>query len=523
MPNVEKDPLFILIKTLTKSEKRNFKLFVRRTNSKEEAKFIQLFDALDTMESLDDKVLFKKVPKIKRAQLSNMKAHLYKQILIALRLNHNQHNVDIQLSESLDFAKVLYNKGLYKQSLKLLNKTKVLAMNSKHNTIVLQILEFEKLIESQYITRSIHGRADELVNQSLTYLETIKTTNLLSNLALQLYGLYLKMGYVRNESDYKKMKTFMKENLPQVKEDELSFFERLYLYQSHVWYNYIIQDFIMCYRYAQKWVDLFKNNPDMIEQRPSLYLKGLHNLLAALFNLGHYPKFVDVFNELEQVNQLDNVRLNRNIEVLLFLYVSTNRINKHFLEGSFSDGLEFVPQLEKGLKEYYNYLDPHRVLIFYYKIASLYFGSGDNLKAIEYLEKVIKYKDVSLREDIHCFARILNLIAHYEAGLDNALEYQVKSVYHFLGKMNDLHKVQIEIFKFLKKLNRITVNDLKQEFKALRDRLKVCREDVYESRPFLYLDIISWLESKINNITVQEVIRENFEQAGKTKTFQLKE
>lgn len=510
MPNMKNDPLFLLIKTLSKAEKRNFRLFVNRTTNKEEAKFIQLFDVLDSMNVLNEKLIFKKVPEIKKIQLSNMKAHLYRQILITLRLNHIHSNVDIQLRELLDYAKVLYNKGLYKQSLKLLNKAKTQAIDSKLNTLVLELLEFEKLIESQYITRSISNRANELVSQSLEYNSKVSIANRLSNTALQLYALYLKMGHIRNEEDHHTVKAFMKENLPDVDEDQLSFFAKLYLYQSHVWYNYIMQDFVMCYRYAQKWVNLFHDENYMIEVQPALYLKGLHNLLAALFNLRYYSKFKRVLEQLEKVDEIKSIKANQNIEILVFLYTSTNTINKYFLSGEFSEGVKYIPHLEHDLVKYDNFLDPHRVLVFYYKIACLYFGSGDNINAIIYLDKVVKYKDISLREDIHCFARILNLIAHFDEGLDESLEYQIKSVYHFLGKMNDLHMVQEEVFKFLKKLNIITASDLKSEFKLLRDRLLKIEENKYERRPFLYLDIISWLESKIRNVPVQQIIKEKF-------------
>ena len=162
------------------------------------------------------------------------------------------------------------------------------------------------------------------------------------------------------------------------------------------------------------------------------------------------------------------------------------------------------------LERYRNKIDPHRTLLFYYKIASLYFGSGDFRKAIFYLNQIVNFKDVSLREDIHCFARILNLIAHYEAGEDLQLEYQIRTTYHFLGKMNDQHGVQNEIFKFLRKVDQISPDDLKSEFKALHQRLLQYRDHVYERRPFLYLDILSWLESKIENRPVQKVIREKF-------------
>jgi hypothetical protein len=49
-----------------------------------------------------------------------------------------------------------FNKGLYKQSLKILDKTKIIALENDEN-MAFEIVEFEKLIESQYITRSIQG------------------------------------------------------------------------------------------------------------------------------------------------------------------------------------------------------------------------------------------------------------------------------------------------------------------------------------------------------------------------------
>ncbi|MEI9933392.1 MAG: hypothetical protein WDM71_00710 [Ferruginibacter sp.] len=52
-------------------------------------------------------------------------------------------------------------------------------------------------------------------------------------------------------------------------------------------------------------------------------------------------------------------------------------MNKHFLEGSFTKGLQLVPEIEDKLYEYGLYLDRHRILVFYYKIACLYFGSGE--------------------------------------------------------------------------------------------------------------------------------------------------
>src|SRR6185295_13782411 len=113
MPNRSTDALFQLVKSLEKSEKRNFKLYARRNSSSETLKTIQLFDALDKMTDYDEGLMLKQNKSISKQQLSNLKAQLYKQILSSLRIIRDEHNIDIQLHELMDHARILYNKGLH--------------------------------------------------------------------------------------------------------------------------------------------------------------------------------------------------------------------------------------------------------------------------------------------------------------------------------------------------------------------------------------------------------------------------
>ena len=63
-------------------------------------------------------------------------------------------------------------------------------------------------IETQYITRSISTRADELSSQakSLNHLNGIASK--LSNLSLQLYSTILKTGYVKNAAEAETVTTY---------------------------------------------------------------------------------------------------------------------------------------------------------------------------------------------------------------------------------------------------------------------------------------------------------------------------
>ena len=68
-------------------------------------------------------------------------------------------------------------------------------------------------------------------------------------------------------------------------------------------------------------------------------------------------------------------------------------------------------------------------------------------------------------------------------------------------------KVQKVVFNFLKKSVHMNRNDLQPYFIDLKNNLEKILEDKYERRPTLYLDIISWLESKLTDNTVEEIIK----------------
>ena len=331
----KKDTLFLLVKSLSKSEKRQFKLYAGRLGGKSEKNFMALFSVLDKMEDFNEKVILQKT-NIKKQQLSNSKAHLYKQILVSLRLNPFHQNVKTQIREQLDFATILYSKGLHKQSLKILEKAKNMALLNEENNLAYEIVELEKIIESQYITRSLSTRADDLISQSKEISNRTVIMSNLSNLSLQLYSLLLKKGYVRTDEDFEKVKNYFESNLPAYDFNKLGIKEKLYLYKAYLWYSFIIQDFVSCYKYSQKWVNLFHDNPKMKTTNPVFYLKGINYLLESLFLIQHLSKFKSTLLSFEDEISQGKILLNDNTKSLAFLYLYLNKINLYCLEGNFS-------------------------------------------------------------------------------------------------------------------------------------------------------------------------------------------
>ena len=509
MPNRSSDTLFQLVKSLKKSEKRNFKLYVKRNTASEDLKIIYLFDAIDKMDVYDESDLLKKNKKLSKQQLSNVKAHLYKQILASLRLIRSEQDIVIQLHEQLDYAEILYNQGLYLQSLKFLDRIKEYARVYYQYSLMLETLFFEQKIEALHITRSMQDRAGKLAADMQAVNEQLQLAGTLSSLSLQLYSWYIQHGVARNEEDEIAVREFFESRLPVGMPAVKGFYENLYLYQCYSWFAFIGQDFLSYYRYTHRWVELFDKEPLMISIETAHYIKGMHNLLGAHFDLLNYPKFLETLAKFEKFFHSEAVQENDNNRIQTFVYLHISKINQHFIDGTFSEGIALVPYIEEKLKEYEIYLDRHRILIFYYKFASLYFGNADYENTIKYLNKIINWK-MDLRTDLQCYARLLHLIAHYELGNESLLEYLIKSVYRFMAKMQNLSLVEEEIFRFLKNSFQLDSKAFKPEFIHLLERLKTYEKNRYETRAFVYLDIISWLESKIREVPVQKIIREKF-------------
>src|SRR6476620_1686814 len=167
MSNRFSDILFQLIQSLEKAEKRHFKLYIKRSSSNENLKIIQLFDVIDKMKDYDEKVILKKIPQIQKAQLSNLKAHLYKQILASLRLLKSADSIDLQLNEQFDYAHILYKKGLHLHSLRILDRAKETARTHQKFNFLAQAISLEKRIETLHITRSIQDKAEQLSMEAL--------------------------------------------------------------------------------------------------------------------------------------------------------------------------------------------------------------------------------------------------------------------------------------------------------------------------------------------------------------------
>ncbi len=504
-----KESVYELIGSMSKAEKRNFKLYAGRLSGNERAKFIALFDAMDSMNEYDEDRLLERCP-VTKGQLPNMKAHLYRQILVSLRLLGVKHSETLELKEQIDHARILFDKGLYCQAGKMLDKAAGQAARLEQFPAALEIIELRRQIETVTVSSGLTAAAEQLSREAKGICAAIDGTGAISDMVTRLYSLHQTLGYARSRKDLDLLNGWFKPRLTAFASRPMSFTERFYYYQAMVWFRQIRHEFALSYRHSLGWLELFESRPEMKTAMYDSYLRGYSMILEGIFLMRRYDLLCSMLERFERESRTVG-SINENAAMISQHIIFTGRLNKSILEGSFKDAIWLTRQIDGYLEKYSKYLTVPERMALHYKIACIYFGDGNYAKCMEYLTSVTGVRDPRVRRDLQCYGRMLNLIASYESGSDYNLDYQIKSVFTFLVKMNDMNEIKKELLAFLRKLASAGSEGVRKELDILYERLKPYENHPYERRTFYYLDIISWLESKITGRTVGRIIRERFE------------
>ncbi len=507
MPISKTNDVFLLVKSLTIAEKRHFKSYSQRNQSGKGLKFLKLFDVIDKQKVSNDELIFNELKDVSKSQYANLKRHLYSQILSSLKIINKSKHPNIQIREYIDFADTLYGKGLYLQALKILEIAKREAKKYHFNYMHLTIIEFEKQIEMRHITRSGSEKVGQLVTESNETNKRVSDTIYLSNLRIELHGMYIRNGHSRNDKQQAALQKYFNKKIKQVDRQSLGIVECIYLFQSYVWFHFIQLDFESCRYYANEWIKLFDDNPELIDRDINLLMRAYHYHLSSSYHLNDHFEFEKKHEELERLRKEKYKILNSNSQIISFLYVHSGRLDKIILSGSFEKGQEVIPRTLKRIQRYRNKLDSHRILVFYFKIAWIYFGNKEIDKSIQFLNRIVNQEMQNLREDIQIYARLLFLMCHYEINNFDTINYLMKGFANFFKKISEQYPLQLVTHDLFKKITSTPLADHKKIFKNTFVLLNELAADPFQRTSLRYLDVFSWVQSKVERKTLASVIK----------------
>lgn len=510
MPIAKYDALKNLVISLSKAEKRHFMLYVKRLDSNKDVLFLKLFELIDKHKGIEQVQLQNKLGLKSKAQFVNAKRHLYSQILKSLRIQLVDSDLSLKIRQTLDYASILYGKGLYSESLAILDKALPLANQINDNLLALEVEELKKKIESRHITRS-RRKADSielLIHNSKKRKDLIAIETEMSNISIQIQGLYIKWGFVKEEKDTLLCKIYFENQLPSFSEVNKSAFASVLWHQSQVWYRYMNLQFLYSYKHAIQWVQRMDRNQSLIEYDPDLYMRGLHYIMTNCFYLNNIEKYNKWFAYYQQFRSKYYSSYNANSKFIDFNYYNNAILNHRIINNNLGGFDTFAKSLISELAGTGDKIDTHRHLIFFYKIAMIYSYLGNYEKAISYLNKVIDNKDQHLRDDIFNYARLIQLMCHYRLNNFALVQNLIPSVKQGF-KNARLYNSGIELLvHFLRKGSKEMNFGIKELVNQLTTELELLKKDKYIKAIFLYYDFINWAKTLNENISIEKLRRE---------------
>lgn len=488
------DKLHELISCLTMSEKRYFKLFASKNNTSEKQSYVLLFDALSELKDYDE-VRLKQIladKGIVTPYLAADKNYLYEVLMKSLRSFHESKSARISIKEDLISVEILFTKGLYRQCLKLLQRARKSAEHFELLPALVEIASWERKIEGHSYD---FERITEKFAEINTMLEKLKNLH-------EYHQLYYKVSYIQrrewkisNESALQKINDLMKVPLLQDENQAITNLAKIRLYEIKARYYFLTNNVAEEYICNQKIWQMAGNDPTFMHEYPMEYI-AIYSRYLALCKQIEPEKFEESLKHFRSLPQQIKCYKSE-IAAIVFALSYSSELVWLIHKTDFEKAYLLLPNIIDGLEQHNSYLKNDIKINLYYKLSYIYFFNKKYEEALKYVNIVLNDYHEENRPDIYRFARLLNLLIHYELGNFRVLQYEIKNTELFFKSRDKLYAAEKIVLKFIKKLSLADKEEKTAElFAQLCEQLNTVLKDTQERRVLNYFNFIKWAQSK---------------------------
>lgn len=498
--------MFNLVKSLSGSEKRYFKIFVSAQGGKDN-KYLQLFDAIEAQEAFDDETLMASVygkEPIQSRKYSELKAYLYDLILRSLQSYDEKSSAGHRLRNMMQGVQVLFRRSLFDDCKGRLAKAKKLAYRYEQFNTVLEVLEWEK--KAAYAEMDIDFLDEELgriAREEGLALDQLRVISGYRNIFFTMLVNIRKHTVVRREEQKRRLKEIMESPLLQDYKLANSHTARVIYHRIYSIYYFAASDQQGFYRKNQELIALMESEPHMLKEDVSEYISALSNLIRSCGEMG---RLEEMEKNLEKLYQVAPRSLDDELKIHRQYYQA--KLSLCMLKGAFDEGVRILNRHLKERRRFEQSLFESHT--FYYIYFYITFGAGEYSRALDFLNQWLSLPNTVERQDLQSMSRILNLMVHYELGNFDLLESLIRSTYRFLKKRNELDDMERKTINLIRKLVEAPSKKmLKEDFNRFKEQFEGLSQQA--GTPRLYTNaVVAWFESKIGGQGFSEILQREF-------------
>ncbi len=491
------DKLRALIASLSRGEKRRFRLYIRKYNSR--ADYLALFDKVAGTRATNDANLARQAGGQER--LSAQAQYLYGLILKSLRDSAAESDPKSQLLALFQEARILLAKHLYPQAADILRKANDLCrkyefVGQEHELLALQ----SKLPDADL--EAIHRAwAKSLLVQRNEYD--------CSMFKLRLTTWTDSGGGLRSREDRHALEQFVSNGPLRGPEEAMSRSALLNYHSARSSYHYLLGDDRRECCELQKAVDVLFANDDYLNDNIDRAIGKLRTLCFARLRAGDIDGASRCIDALRRLNPPPRLSVYRGQSLLFCELVWCNTtLQADRLRSLIAGYPELLREWgSSGLEQGIDF-----DFFFQLEFAVGLFQDGDIEASLQWMNKLLVHPALRRYQRTANFVRVLNLLVHFELGSMELLPYELRSTYRYLAKQKHVTAFERCLLRHLKMLAGMNgLQSLEQWYRTLYEALRVLAADPQEGDFLRRFDYLAWLRAKIENTSFANILGQKLE------------
>jgi tetratricopeptide (TPR) repeat protein len=496
----KRNDLFDLIKSMTRQEKRYFKIYASKHKSGEH-NCIRLFDAIDATEHYNEKELRRSLNGAKfTRQLGVQKGYLYDLLLRSLREYRSGESAQIRINELLHGVKILYGKGLYSQGLDLATKAGEIAESYEKLPRMLEVINWEitlafAMSDIPALThlgeklRSVQDRLDNLEHYSQILLNMVTSERI--------------AGLADDAESLSVLDAIMSDPLLQDEQQALSIDAGRYFLTIHGINHRRRGEWERAYEYQLRNLRLIESRPGNIADEPRIYVSALIDVIVSSSQL---RKYAEAERHIEILESLDIDEAYWKARV--FYIVRMHRLFQCRWSHDFPGGAERAREILAALRKHERHIEQENRKVLLYTMTYLLFGDGDYSSAIECINIILNDIQHDIRAELNYPVMIVELMIHYELRHDDLIASSVRSRLRALRGTREYYRLEEFVLLLLGRLVRSAPHERCALFHDARNRLSALAAGNAPLPLTNYIDVDAWIEGRIGGMKYGEVVRE---------------
>ncbi len=499
--------LYKLIKSLTKSEKRFFKLSSALQSG--EKNYLKIFDFIEKQgvyKEEDLKEFFQNETFVKH--LPSEKNHLYRLILKSLRVYYSEQSASSILKQELKNVEILYNKALYKECEKFVQRAKGLAVEYEEFYYWYELIAWEKkLLEAAYEDGEFSRNLDDIIVEEEDVIAKLRNLAEYQVIYSKINLIFRSGGFTRNEEERKIVDDIADYHLIKGKNTALSTRASSMCYYIKGLCAATNRNYEDSFQFFNRTKDILDNNPLIKEDLGQRYILTLSHLLRCYID---NKQFKEAANTIHEIRSLEGKKgfSSTDLSLRIFTISYNGEFALNHATGNFEASAKLADEVRSRLRDLDDKVSKEQSILFSYNQAYTYFGIGDYKKALSTLNEVLNDNEQRLRQDIYSFARIFNLIIHLELENYDFLEYVIKSTNRYLSKHDRDYEIENVVIKHLRKLAKsMNVTQRNEILSKMKTEVTELMKDQQERVILDYFHLPAWIDSKLDKIDFSKSIK----------------